>query len=84
MKGRRLQDGFHYSDAEPGDYWKQGAPDSDMAFWSCCTPNGEFGNLDSHDVTENDDGTITVKPSILVRGGEEYHGWLTNGVWSDA
>lgn len=49
------------------------------------TPNGHLGNLAAHDVTEHEDGTITVSPSILVSNpqqGELYHGYLTNGVWN--
>jgi hypothetical protein len=52
--------------------------------WMVRTPNGHLGNLGNHDVTENEDGTITVSPSILVSDhtGELYHGYLTNGEWS--
>lgn len=52
--------------------------------WVVRTPNGHYGGLGAHDVTENDDGTITVSPSILVSDntGELYHGWLVNGEWT--
>jgi hypothetical protein len=53
--------------------------------WMVRTPNGHLGNLGAHDVTENEDGTITVSPSILVSNppeGELYHGYLVNGEWS--
>jgi hypothetical protein len=53
--------------------------------WMARTPNGHLGNLGAHDVTENEDGTITVSPSILVSNpqeGELYHGFLVNGEWS--
>ena len=51
--------------------------------WMVRTPNGHLGDLGNHDVTENDDGTITVSPSILVSDstGELYHGYLRDGVW---
>lgn len=57
--------------------------------WYCCTPNGHSGNLSAHQVTEHEDGTITVAPSILVSGGrtgsvELWHGFLERGVWRDA
>lgn len=44
------------------------------------------GLLSQHTVTEHDDGTITVEPSILVDWPREgaprrYHGFLRNGVW---
>jgi len=54
--------------------------------WLCCTPNGHFGNLDGHTVTEHEDKTITVHPSILVSksgGGSLWHGWLKRGVWTE-
>jgi hypothetical protein len=42
--------------------------------------------LSQHSVTEHDDGTITVEPSILVDWPREgaprrYHGFLRGGVW---
>lgn len=55
--------------------------------WHCVTPNGHGGNLAAHDVTEHEDGTITVSPSILVtqrREGQDielWHGYLERGVW---
>jgi hypothetical protein len=55
--------------------------------WWCVTPNGHLGNLDAHDVTEHDDGTITASPSLLIeerRDGidhELWHGWLERGEW---
>lgn len=53
--------------------------------WMARTPNGHLGNLAAHDVTEHDDGTITVSPSILVSNpqeGELYHGYLVAGEWT--
>ena len=53
--------------------------------WMVRTPNGHMGNLAAHDVIENDDGTITVSPSICVTDGsgkELYHGFLKNGEWT--
>ena len=71
MKGRRLPDGY-----EPTLDWNarlgiEHAPDGSYAkdsrgVWCVVTPNGRYGSLASHDVTENADGTITVSPSILV------------------
>lgn len=54
--------------------------------WHCVTPNGHAGNLAAHDVTEHEDGTITVSPSILVSNpqqGELWHGYLERGVWRE-
>jgi hypothetical protein len=52
--------------------------------WMVKTPTGHVGNLSKHEVTENEDGTITVSPSILVSDhtGELYHGWLIGGTWT--
>lgn len=52
--------------------------------WYACTPNGLLGNLSKHEVTEHEDGTITVSPSILVTGDGEWHGYLEHGVWREA
>jgi hypothetical protein len=67
----------------PGDYGKdqQGA-------WVCITPNGLYGNLSNHSVIENDDGTITVSPSVLIKtrgrsSEKEYHGFIEKGIWRE-
>lgn len=67
----------------PGDYgwWKR------AGHWVAMTPTDDMANLASHQVTEHEDGTITVSPSILVstsRNGvavECWHGFLERGVW---
>jgi hypothetical protein len=56
--------------------------------WFCTTPNGLFGNISRHSVTEHEDGTITVSPSILVTSGRDgrapsWHGFLERGVWRE-
>lgn len=87
MQGKRVypkDDGKMYY--EPGDYgWDEG-----YQAWLACTPNGLLGSLANHEVTENDDGTISVSPSILVSGYsyEEkkditWHGYLEHGVWRE-
>jgi hypothetical protein len=45
-------------------------------------------NLSGHEVEEHKDGTITVKPSILIGGHnrqtgarKEWHGYLERGIW---
>jgi hypothetical protein len=73
---------------QPGEYGKLTPAGSTDGVWYARTPNGHFGCLRAHDVTEHEDGTITVSPSILVtgsacgRGVELYHGWLQRGVWT--
>lgn len=69
----QLPDGF---DMGGICYWKnEGA-------WYLYLPGGGVGNLTNHDVTEHDDGTITVSPSILVEAGRgRRHGFLRRGRW---
>lgn len=81
MQGRRRDDPEGLM--QPGDYGRIAGT------WHCCTPNGHMGNLAQHEVTEHEDGTITVSPSILVtlrcteshRDRELWHGYLERGVW---
>ena len=56
----------------------------DRGMWWLYLPAGGVGNLSRHSVTEHEDGTITVSPSILVtnvRGDKRRHGFLKRGVW---
>lgn len=85
--GRRLPDGARWhgeNAAQPGDYWRVRV-DGEWT-WRCMTPNGLTGLLRQHEVTEHEDGTITVSPSILVCWPNRskpmrYHGFLREGVW---
>lgn len=79
-----------------GDYGK----DADGT-WACRPPTKHFpglekqqhplsGNLSGHQVTEHEDGTITVSPSILIQYtwgnppiSVEWHGYLERGVWRE-
>lgn len=78
----KKQDGSPIPEEERGKWYNQ-------PYWMACTPNGHVGNLSRHDITEHEDGTITVSPSILVStsydGGkttvELWHGYLERGVW---
>lgn len=89
MHGTRLtkiegEDGFLYRIAQtPGAYGSADGKD-----WFCTTPNGLFGNISKHTVTEHEDGTTTVSPSILVTSGRDHgqpswHGYLERGVWRE-
>lgn len=82
MKGRRNDVLPHLM--EPGDYG-HARPDSKGAMWFCCTPSGDHGNLMLHTVTEHEDKTITVSPSIRIFDGEgdRWHGYLERGVWRE-
>jgi len=53
--------------------------------WYGTTPNGLLGCLTAHTITEHEDGTITVSPSILVMtsGQLGWHGYLERGVWRE-
>jgi hypothetical protein len=86
--GRRLLDGAKwYGDdadsARAGDYGRVLV--DERWEWRGCTPNGHYGNLAGHDVTEHEDGTITVSPSIRVSDGSGtlWHGYLERGVWRE-
>lgn len=65
-----------------GSYWK-----SADGTWYCHPPGdkGYSGNLRQHDVTEHEDGTITVSPSILITNPQKgkWHGFLERGVWRE-
>lgn len=80
--GRRVRDTDAFA---PGDYGRH----PDDGTWYGRTPNGHLGNLSAHRVTENEDGTITVEPSILVSKRENkvnvevWHGYLERGVWRE-
>ncbi|KKM92252.1 hypothetical protein LCGC14_1220330 [marine sediment metagenome] len=51
--------------------------------WFARPPNCHTGSLKNHEVTEHDDGTITVNPSIFICDDENelYHGYLKHGEW---
>jgi hypothetical protein len=87
MKGKRVelipQEGGFQS-LSPGEYgkWADGE-------WYAETPNGHGANISGHVITEHEDGTITVTPSIAVSTSlngkkvEVFHGWLIRGEWCD-
>ena len=86
MQGKRrdfTEEGFVF--LEPGEYGK--GPDG---IWWMRPPqsNGFYsgpGNLSKHQITEHEDGTITVFPSILVYGHHDktWHGYLERGIWRE-
>lgn len=86
MQGRRLRDPREGA-MQPGDYYYWPARKD----WIAVTPNGHHASLTDHEVTEHEDGTITVSPSILVSTSDEqgapvecWHGYLERGVWREA
>lgn len=49
--------------------------------WYVIAPDGSLGRLgENHTITEHDDGTITVEPSLVMHRG--WHGWLRRGVFT--
>lgn len=79
MQGRRvyIEEGRVFpNEPHPGDYWKNAGG----LWWAYC-PRGGVGVLSDHQVTEHEDGTITVSPSILMPG--VWHGYLERGVWRE-
>jgi hypothetical protein len=61
-------------------YWKADGT------WLIFIPDCGIGCLRNHTVTEHEDGTISVVPSILTNGHNEgvptqAHGYLTHGEW---
>lgn len=88
-QGRRVEPDVNgnvpYESLQAGDYvrWEaQGA-------WWLVTPNGHHGMIkpDIHKIEIEEDGTITVSPSIRLTGTagvELWHGFLKHGVWTDA
>lgn len=80
MQGRRVYPNAegHLGLAE-GDYGLD--PD---AGWMVRPPGCHAGGINKHTVTEHEDGTITVSPSILLDDGRvKWHGYLERGVWRE-
>ncbi len=64
-------------------YWK----DEDGMWW-IYLPYCGAGILSKHEVTEHEDGTITVRPSILMyvhnnEAPSQRHGYLNRGEWQE-
>jgi len=61
---------------QPGDYgrWDK------MGVYGRA-PSGGLANMSAHEIVENADGTLTIRPSILLGGQLPWHGYLTDGVW---
>ncbi len=78
--GRRIYPGEdgHFEFMAPGDYYKHPAL---AGVWIIRDPAGKLGSLQTHTVTEHEDGTITVSPSIMDPAPGGWHGWLERGAW---
>ena len=65
-----------------GDYGQDGKGE-----WHVRPPGQHMGSIPQHTVTEHEDGTISVSPSIKLNdeyGEQIWHGWLVNGEWDEA
>ena len=75
---------------KPACYGRATAPDARpvQCWWQITAPDGKVGSLNPavHTVTEHEDGTITVRPSLdfSKRPGGGWHGWLEHGVFREA
>jgi hypothetical protein len=86
--GRRLASLAEFYQGQPGDYCKVTSDEPGAApghtVWYIRDPAGSVGQLRDHKVTEHDDGTITVSPSILNPRPGGWHGFLERGEWRSA
>lgn len=74
--------------AKPGSYGhatNDRVKDTRVGWWEVTAPDGSMGSLDPavHTITEHEDGTITVTPSLdfSKRKPGGWHGYLTRGVF---
>ena len=77
-----------YHEFQPGEYGKAPFAEPSGFRWMCRPPwKHSGGDLINHKVTEHEDGTITVSPSILIQTGPnmawKWHGYLERGVWRE-
>jgi len=82
MEGKRRDLAEDEYALEQGEYGKN--PDGE---WFMRVPALGFGTggLGKHQITEHEDGTITVSPSILCYGrdNKQWHGYLERGIWRE-
>lgn len=94
MTGKRRDDGTPEHELAPGDYAKVKNQADFPGWWTVKMPPAKatgksyWGHLSPkvHSVTEHEDGTITVSPSIHQQnqsGETLWHGWLERGVWRE-
>lgn len=104
MKGHRVQPdqyGWFGDKLNPGEFvlvnpthMQDGAPIEDWIknhypMYLACSPNGHTCSLRAHQITEHEDGMITVSPSIRISqriDGNDvdlWHGYLEHGIWRE-
>ena len=52
-------------------------------WWFIVDPRGDVGRIETHTVTEHEDGSVTVSPSIAPYEAGGWHGYLEHGVWRE-
>jgi hypothetical protein len=81
MVSKRVEN-YEARDSKEVSYWK-----TEQGSFLVYFPLADLlGNLAAHTITEHEDGTITVTPSILVTAAwrnARVHGYLTRGEWKD-
>lgn len=89
LQGRRLPDAAVWPpdtrNMQLGDYMLVPAGEDHSRQLFICDPMGNVGRVtDKWTITENENGTITVEPSIDDQSepGVSFHGWLRDGVWT--
>lgn len=95
VKGHRRADGTPIEDLTPGEYCKM-TVEQLQGFWGVRPPavgpyaESRFAgmlNPSVHTITEHEDWTITVDPSIRQTygdGEDAWHGFLKRGTWTAA
>lgn len=85
MQGRRCATMVEFRTAyELGTYCKTRRLEHDgvVEVWHARGGCGHVAQLDDHDVTEHQDGTISVSPSVACpEPGCHWHAILEHGVW---
>lgn len=84
-QGTRGADGDWTPGRKPGEYWRNGERWLAMTPPANHTPDGHYVDVTTWTVTEHEDGSITVSPSIFVNQGRPnaWHGFLERGVWRE-
>lgn len=77
------QVGDYCLDEDKGGVWVQvpmeGAPDGSGPVHLPTQHHANPAEQTRWTLTENEDGTLTLHPSIFVNAPTGFHGWLTNG-----
>ena len=81
IPGRRVDPTTSVPDLEIGDYKLT----AEGTLWGRA-PGGDYTRIPADGpwtITEHDDGTVTVDPSIWINKPDGWHGHLVAGVWRE-